>query len=519
MVLMAADGFAAEAPKAPAYAITDWVRATEVPVVRLPARAVLSPEEVARIKQLIANLALIESPDMGLSSTYGGSAFAPIPQTTRAGVMILGAERPKTSADLVELVKLGPKAMPYLLAALDDPTPAKLVIGHPLGSDERIGFGGVFRGNEIAGNPANRAEQVVIGEKPEGWWTPLSKRTEVKDQRHIVTVGDVCFVIIGQITGRSSYRVARYQPSAITIINSPTDDPALVKQVRAIWSAEDAAQHLLDALLLDFSTTLNVPKDAPRTLRDQAYGAWFYPFGAAMRLLYYFPEETEHLVAQRLVRSADDDAFRRDGFRHMLEAVMWSERSAVREKVLAVFRETTEPALLLLCLPAVEQKDNALVARRIRALLDALPPATGDDWGNGPYDDAYGLVRAAGERLGAAAKPIYLRFAEQSSFRRRVALCAAIRVRPEWAVEFMAPLLDDKREERMWYPVVAGDHENRLAIRVCDDAAQAISLSRPDLPFVLQGTHADLDRQIAVMKELIGKASAKAAANKAGGKQ
>jgi hypothetical protein len=335
----------------------------------------------------------------------------------------------------------------------------------------------------------------------------------VKDGRHVVTVGDVCFVIIGQITGRPSYRVARYQPTAITIINSPTDDPALVKQVRAIWSAADPEQHLLDMLLLDFATTVRWPEDATKEQRQEAVTAWFYPSGAAMRLLYYFPAETGARVAQRLTRKADDDLIRRDSHRHLLEAVVWSDHPAVRREVMTVFRETMEPRIFLICLPGVPEAENDLVRRRTLELLDALPPeAKPDEWGNGPYDDGYRLVRAAGERLGAASKPVYLHYMKSSTFRRRVALCSAVRVRPEWAVEFLTPLLEDKREERMWYQKVAGNDEDRPAIRICDDAAQAISLSRPDLPFVLHGTHENLDRQIAVMKERIAETSSARAA-------
>jgi hypothetical protein len=374
----------------------------------------------------------------------------------------------------------------------------------------------MFRSNEIYGNPANAVERAVVGRTLPYARSFSDLGKTIEENRHVVTVGDVCFVIIGQITGRHSYRVARYQPTAITIINSPTDDPALVKQVRAIWSADDPEQHLLDMLLLDFATTVRWPEDAAKEQRQEAGAAWFYPSEAAMRLLYYFPGETGARVAQSLIRRADDDLFRRDSHQTMLEAVVWSEHPAVRREVLTVFRETTKPRIFFICLAAVPEADNDLVLRRTLELLDALPAdASPEDWGHGPYDDGYQLVRAAGERLGAASKPVYLHYMKSSTFRRRVALCSAVRVRPEWAVEFLAPLLDDKREERMWYQEVAGSDKSRLAIRVCDDAAQAISLSRPDLTFVLHGTHADLDRQIAVMRERIAETPSALAASDA----
>jgi hypothetical protein len=476
------------------------IRATHVPVIKLPARPSLAPEEIAQIKQHIANLALIDRPDMGLASNYSGTAFAPIPQASSVGTMIIGSARPKTTGDFLELVKLGPKALPFLLEALDDQTPTKLVLGQPIGSHPREIFGGMFRRNEIRGNPANAAEQTAIGPKLSHASGDFDLGVSVKDQRHIVTVGDVCFVIIGQITNRSSYRASRYQPTAISIINSPTDDPELVKQIRAIWSAAEPEQHLLDSLLLDFSITVKLPENASRELRQQAFGvAWQLPIGATMRLLYYFPNETGDLIAQRIAEKTEN--------KYLLEAVVWSKHPAVRSQVTKIFRETTAPSVLLTCLSAMDEKDNDLVLQRILGLIDALklPPDIAGKEPFGPYDEGYELVLAAGKRFGAASKPVYTRFIEQPTLNRRVALCSAIQARPEWALEFLVPLLDDTREELMWYQVVEGNDQNRLAIRVCDDAARAINLSRLDLPFVLHGTHADLDRQIAAMKLLIAK--------------
>ena len=37
-------------------------------------------------------------------------------------------------------------------------------------------------------------------------------------------------------------------------------------------------------------------------------------------------------------------------------------------------------------------------------------------------------------------------------------------------------------------------------MRVCDEAAETISLSRPELTFKMAGEHQDLDRQIATIR-------------------
>ena len=70
----------------------------------------------------------------------------------------------------------------------------------------------------------------------------------------------------------------------------------------------------------------------------------------------------------------------------------------------------------------------------------------------------------------------------------------------EWAGELLLPALTDKREFGWTYALVPGQNEPRRAIRVCDEAAKTISLSRPDLPFEMEGEHENLDRQIATIR-------------------
>ncbi len=465
------------------------MRATGVPTITLPARPPPTAEEIAQIKQHIANLALIDTPDMGLSSTYGGSAFAPVPQSAQVGALIFGATSHKTPDDFLQLVKLGPKALPYLLAALDDQTPTKLVLGAPIPGSNGFRMGGVYEANEIVGNPANPAEEAALGPRPAK--DPAHFDLGKGIDQHTVTVGDVCFVIIGQITGRPSYHASRYQMTAITIITSPTDDPALVKQVRAVWTAADPAQHLLDSLLIDFFTTVESTSKTPIAMLGDVSAAMGYPDLAAMRLLYYFPSETSGLIMKRLAE--------RPGDQRLLQAIAWSDQPDVRQYLLKLFRETTDPAVFLTCLPQVEAKDDDLVLRRIFALLDSYEPLDG----GGPYDDGAHLVFVAGRRFGAASKPVYVHYLEKPTVNRVVAICDAVSLHPEWTVELLAPYLEDQRMTKLWY----GRQNDRIAFRLCDWVAQAISKYRPDLPFVAEGTYDDLDRQITAMKELIAKGS------------
>jgi len=104
--------------------------------IKLQPSLATSQEEATRIKKHIANLAKIDQPDFGLSGTMDGTAFTPIPGAiTSEGGFLLTNHRLNTTDDFRQLVALGPKALPFLLQALDDKTPTKLVQTHkfPMG--------------------------------------------------------------------------------------------------------------------------------------------------------------------------------------------------------------------------------------------------------------------------------------------------------------------------------------------------------------------------------------------------
>src|SRR5262249_48600239 len=136
------------------------VKLGEVPVIKLEGQTPVSPEEAAKIKRLIAGLAEIKDPDFGLSPTMSGEAFAPIAGSEHASAFVLTNHRLRPSAALRELVALGPRALPFLLDALDDQTPTGLIIRHP------GGFGGMWSAYEMRGNPANTREQRVLASLP-----------------------------------------------------------------------------------------------------------------------------------------------------------------------------------------------------------------------------------------------------------------------------------------------------------------------------------------------------------------
>jgi hypothetical protein len=101
---------------------------------------------------------------------------------------------------------------------------------------------------------------------------------------HTVTVGDLCFVAIGQIVNRH-FDAVRYQPSGILIVSSPTRSPALREAVTQAWGSLTPQRHRA-SLVADF---LKPDHEGRRV-------------GACKRLAYYYPNALEPLALEFLAR-------------------------------------------------------------------------------------------------------------------------------------------------------------------------------------------------------------------------
>jgi hypothetical protein len=473
-----------------------------LPDIKLRRSMAARVEEAEQIKNHIANLAKIDKPDFGLSGTMGGTAFAPIAGSEKTTVLLLTNHQLQTNEDFRKLVALGPKALPFLLDALEDKTPTKLKQTHG------GGFGGMFLCAEMGLNPTNSIEQKAVANLPK---RDLGFSDGNAINAYTIKVGDVCFVAIGQIVGRT-YQAVRYQPTAIVIINSPTENPKLAKAVRDIWSSPNAAQKLFDSLLFDYSTE--------GVAHGESLDGWHIgsqlQCEAARRMLYYFPQETSGLIAARLRRlnvskqpedmklwmqvevangvSAED----------FIKAVAWSGEPVIKQELLDIFKRTAEPPLLLAALAGLDTAGNPLVRQRLIEMINQQPVEE-----DGAFGGGYDLLIALGKNPELEAiKATYVRYLKKANLQRWRTMIHVLReTRKDLAVELLAPALNDKREFGWSYALVKGQNEPRRPIRICDEAAETISMSRPEMPFKMEGEHKDLDRQISVMRELIEKSA------------
>ncbi|MSR58124.1 MAG: hypothetical protein EXS05_10660 [Planctomycetaceae bacterium] len=427
----------------------------------------------------------------------------PIEGKTEHGAFLFTNHQLKSSPELRKLVELGPKSLQFLLAALDDKTPTKHVMRH------EGGLGVMEFTNELWGNPLNKTELKVLG--------PRRQRFNLDGQHvseHTVKIGDVCLVAIGQIVGRG-YQAVRYQPTACIMLNSPTHDAKLCRQVRDIWGSSDAGQTLLDSLLRDYSTE--------GIFNGKSLDGWGLGAGlqvdAAMRLLYYFPAESADLIAERLDKldvgangpgggsmhtPKDLDGFMKqcvaNGVRadEFVKATAWCREPKIKAAMLRIFKRATDPDVVQASMRSVGPDSPETIRNRVSRMIDDLAEESG-----GPFGDGYNLLISLGEFGGIEAKPIFQKYLGVRTVLHCRATCHALRkVRPEWAAELLAPLLDDQREADGWnYAVNPKQNEPRLPIRICDEAAESIAAANKNLRFEMHGTHADLDRQIKVIMD------------------
>jgi hypothetical protein len=223
-------------------------------------------EQRTDVAQLIDQLVDVAEIGFGYAGLSGGSEFLADARPATLGPLVIGSPQPKRSPVLEAIVRQGAAAVPALLKHLDDQRPAKIP---PI-----KGMMWMAVGSEYDFNRRTRPS-APAGVNQE--WNPDST---VKS--HTISVGDLCFVALGQIANRH-FSATRYQPSGGTVINSPPDSPALRQAARADFADFTPAKHRA-MLLADFA--------AP----DSNYRRE----GAYRRLVFYYPDAAEQAVLQQL---------------------------------------------------------------------------------------------------------------------------------------------------------------------------------------------------------------------------
>ena len=219
------------------------------------------------VSALINKLQETAEGDVGYMATMSGDGFLPLGMS-QAGALLLGQKPAAASGTMRDLVQHGADAIPDLIAHLDDKRPTKITIHH----ESVIGvmsFDDEYDYNRKTTKP------------PKGVNRELSQTVD-RRTTHTVTVGDLCFVALGQIVNRY-FSAVRYQPTACIMINSPTESELLGIVIKQEWGGFTNERHK-ESLVRDF-----LQPDSE-----------FRRAGACLRLGYYHPELLEPLALKQL---------------------------------------------------------------------------------------------------------------------------------------------------------------------------------------------------------------------------
>ena len=219
------------------------------------------------VEELIQGLVNTSEIGYGYSTLFSGAQFLPYSDSDETHTLVLGSQRPERSATLTAIVARGASAIPSLVKHLDDGRKTKLP---PLQGMMWMSFADEYDFNRrTRKTPPAGVNRETAGDAN----TPST---------HTITVGDLCFVAIGQIVNRA-FNATRYQPSGGLVVSSPTYSARLRSVLKADYGQFTTTEHR-HRLVQDFLT----PDHEDRRI------------GAYRRLALYYPDEVERLVLEQL---------------------------------------------------------------------------------------------------------------------------------------------------------------------------------------------------------------------------
>lgn len=257
----------------------------------------LSAKEIEDIEYLVFDLRLIKLPPSVLFRQLGESNLL----WTSAKRSKHGFDRVATDSELYEssetvrkILSLGPLALPALIEGLSDSTATEIRF-----SSEKS-RNAIFK-PLFSGNPAIPRESGLLGIEPNGYpnheWMDyeiLGHQFDVYDFR----VGDVCYVLIGQIVNRD-YQCFTFEWGT-NVISSPVFERELRGTVAKLWSTNRPSQALFESLMCDFST-----RGIVQNIDFLSLDGWHIgndiQIGAMQRLLQYYQSESADIVSRRIL--------------------------------------------------------------------------------------------------------------------------------------------------------------------------------------------------------------------------
>src|SRR5262249_7724445 len=158
------------------------------------------------------------------------------------------------------------------------------------------------------------------------------------------------------------YWAAHYAMSGGTVINSTAHNATLAETVGSFWKTKLFRRELFESLVIDFHSRGG----------DLRGDAGPLQIGAAIRLLYYFPDPSDALGANRLREldvSAKAAATKQDNGVDALDfikGVNFSEHPEVQRELLDIFRRTIQPQIAAAAMPGIPNERDAEVLAKVK---------------------------------------------------------------------------------------------------------------------------------------------------------
>jgi hypothetical protein len=415
----------------------------------------------------------------------------------------------------LELVRLGPAAIPWILKHLDDGRETRLEV-------TAGAFAKAYAHAEVPVPPGRHEEReamvAALEDEACARWHKADTGEEIRG--HVATVGDFCFAILGRIVNRP-YEPVRSPMTVLTIVSSPSLEPRIADAMRGWWGHGDPRQMLLRSLLEDFHT--------------RGRGSTAFQAAAGVRLLEDFPDEVAPIVAKRIaglswgLPATDEDGNVLDDTDGgmLLSALLATGHPSVRAEWLKLLDAKRPPAVVHAAVRAATAFDTEAQARlkeiaATTADLDlfaeclvAVPGTSSPDIlarlekGLAEYPNAMVrtdlLLAAVVETGDEGGLGILRRHMEEAPGFGWVRILSALDRHPRavFVLPLLPPLLDSTG------PVPAQDlvrmPEWVKAARTCDWAADLIAKAKPPLRFDPQARVEERDHQIAAIRAALAK--------------
>ncbi len=309
----------------------------------------LSEERIQEIEKLIGELTKATRKDVEINSGYD-SDFVP---TGKFGTLGDWTGKPVEgiSDPVRRLVEIGPDALPYLLNALDDDSRTEIVIDCV---ETRMAIaGGMAFDVRTHGNPVNPTEIRILQLSRYGYSPSIRPKNEFSLPEDLesyrVKVGDVAYVIIGQIVGRNYICLGSPHVKSLgVLVVSPVRSKKLRQQIQNIWKTKNPKQKLLESLLLDFSTR--------GILQWDSLDFWDigndFQIESTKRLLYYYPDVAVPLLVERIGELQASDDFMADcvhnGLRsdNFVDSIAWSKNETIKTALAKLAKNAKENYLI-----------------------------------------------------------------------------------------------------------------------------------------------------------------------------